>query len=241
MAEEIFLPTSRGQLFVCRWSPETPNALTPPIVLVHDSLGVIAYDRLGFGRSDPHPALLTPPDFITDEAVGDFDRVLDHLNIKEFVVLGHSVGGGMGLGVAATVGSRCHALITISAQTFAEEKTLEGVRAAKEFFAVPEQVARISKYHGNKAPWILNAWIENWLSPAFDDWSLDAQIKEARCPILAIHGAEDEYGSQAHAERIAEHAVTPVTLCILEGEGHVPHRTSTKTVLATVKEFLAQT
>ena len=58
----------------------------PPIVLFHDSLGsvalwrdfpavlaqatghgVIAYDRLGFGRSDPHPGRLSN-DFVQTEA-----------------------------------------------------------------------------------------------------------------------------------------------------------------------------
>jgi len=257
MAEEIFIPTPRGQLFASRWVPKVAGASHPPIILIHDSLGcialwrdfpqlladhtgrtIIAYDRLGFGRSDPHPALLSPPDFITDEAEGDFRVVVDHLAVSEFAVLGHSVGGGMGLGVAATFGSRCQALTTVSAQTFAEAKTLDGVRDAKRFFAAPEQVARISKYHGDKAPWILGAWIENWLSPAFDGWNLDAQIKATACPILAIHGADDEYGSPAHAERIVEKASTPVTLSILPGEGHVPHKTSTETVLASVRDFL---
>ncbi|MEQ9510813.1 MAG: alpha/beta hydrolase, partial [Alloalcanivorax xenomutans] len=70
--EETWINASQGRLFVKRWTPK--NIATPtPIVLFHDSLGcvalwrdfpqqlagvtgreVIAYDRLGFGQSDPH-------------------------------------------------------------------------------------------------------------------------------------------------------------------------------------------
>ena len=256
MIEEFTIPTQRGQLFAKTWTPDSAKPL-PPIILLHDSLGsitlwrdfpdrlaaqttrqVIAYDRLGFGQSDPHPATLTPPDFIADEASGDFRAVIDHLKIEAFTVLGHSVGGGMGLGIAAAYPDRCKALVTMSAQTFAEQRTIDGVRAAKLTFAKPDQRSRLAKYHGEKTDWILDAWIENWLSPAIDAWSLDPQIKEIQCPTLAIHGAEDEFGSTAHAERISEIAASPVTLALLRGEGHVPHKTATDTVLNSISVFL---
>ena len=258
MAEEFFIPTPRGQLFACRWVPDGATSSNPPIILMHDSLGcitlwrdfpeqlaqrtgrtVIAYDRLGFGRSDPHPGLLTPPDFITDEAQGDFDTVIRHFDIGSYVVLGHSVGGGMGIGIAATTPIQCRGLISISAQTFAEEKTIAGVREAQKTFADPEQIERLKKYHGDKVEWILSAWIDNWLSPAFEGWSLTPLIGAIICPILTIHGENDEYGSPAHAERIKQRATTLVTLSVLKGEGHVPHKTSTEAILASVDDFLA--
>jgi pimeloyl-ACP methyl ester carboxylesterase len=258
MAKAHFIPTPRGQVFAKVWTPQRAEK-NPPIILLHDSLGcvtlwrdfterlaqqtgrtVIAYDRLGFGASDPHPSALTPPDFITDEARGDFLAVLRHLEIEAFAVVGHSVGGGMGLGIAATYPAQCAALVTISAQTFAEAKTIDGVRAAKIAFAQPEQRARLRKYHGEKTDWILRAWIDNWLSRAFDGWSLDPQIKALSCPALAIHGENDEFGSTAHAQRIKDDAPTPVSLLLLKGEGHVPHKTSADLVLSEIAAFLAR-
>lgn len=257
MAEEIWIPTSRGQLFACRWTPDAAHPTNPPIILLHDSLGcttlwrdfperlarrtgrtVIAYDRLGFGQSDPHPGLLTPPGFITDEANGDFSAVIEHFDISKFIVLGHSVGGGMGVGIAATTPIQCKGLISISAQTFAEEKTIEGVRTAQKAFAEPEQIERLKKYHGDKVEWILSAWIDNWLSPAFEGWSLTPLIGAIICPILTIHGENDEYGSPAHAERIKQRATTPVTLSVLQGEGHVPHKSNPEAVLTSIDAFL---
>lgn len=258
MAADLWIPTPRGKLFAGRWQPTTtPATSRPPIILLHDSLGcitlwrdfpeklaettgreVIAYDRLGFGQSDPHPDLLTPPDFIRTEAEVDFAAVIQHLGINKFAVLGHSVGGGMGIGVAATMPISCKSLISISAQTFPEDTTIEGVRAAKESYSDPSQIERLKKYHGDKAKWVLDAWIESWLSPAFDNWTLGPLIGAIICPILAIHGSEDEFGSVAHAERIKQSAFTPVTLKILDGEGHVPHRTSTDIVMSAISEFL---
>ncbi len=258
MPQDLTIPTPRGSLFARLW----PGAAAgmPPIVLLHDSLGsvvlwrdfperlarrtgrqVVAYDRLGFGRSAAHPGSLPAPDFITDEAQGDFRHVLDHLEIADFVALGHSVGGGMGIGIAARYPTRCKALVTISAQTFAEAQTLDGVRAAKEHFAQPDQIMRLRKYHGDKVEWVLAAWIDNWLSPGFDGWSLEATLRQMRCPVLAIHGQEDEYGTPAHPERIARYAPGPVSLAILPGEGHVPHRSAADTVIGDIAAFLGTT
>ena len=69
-SEDLFAPSAEGRVFVRRWPVEGSGRA--PIVLLHDSLGsvaqwrdfpsklaqatsreVIAYDRLGFGQSDP--------------------------------------------------------------------------------------------------------------------------------------------------------------------------------------------
>ncbi|WP_395457173.1 alpha/beta fold hydrolase [Azospirillum melinis] len=107
-----------GRLYVKDWTPAAAGDL-PPILLFHDSLGcvdlwrsfparlaaatarrVIAYDRLGFGRSDPHPGTL-PRDFVAAEARDAVPLLLDSFGIGDFVVCGHSVGGGMAVETAA--------------------------------------------------------------------------------------------------------------------------------------------
>ncbi|MCL6467607.1 MAG: alpha/beta hydrolase, partial [Ralstonia sp.] len=68
---EAWITTPDGRLHARQWGGPVNDAAKPPIVLLHDSLGcvalwrdfpqrlaqstghaVIAYDRLGFGRSD---------------------------------------------------------------------------------------------------------------------------------------------------------------------------------------------
>lgn len=251
-SQDVHVDTAKGRLYARRWDPA--GAAGAPIVLFHDSLGcvalwrdfpeqlasetgrsVVAYDRLGFGLSDPNPATLVRG-FIEEEADGDFARLRDALDIGPFVAFGHSVGGGMAVNVAARHASDCRALITESAQAFAEDRTVAGVADAKRGFAEPGQLDRLKKYHGEKAAWVLGAWVDNWLSPAFTDWTLDEALRQVRCPVLALHGEVDEYGSPAHPERIA--ALTGGRHLLLENCGHVPHREQSRVVLDVVGQWL---
>src|SRR5699024_3024138 len=143
-----------GSIYARRWQPHGTTRL--PIILLHDSLGsvglwrdfpaalahtthrpVIAYDRLGFGHSPPLHALATA------------------LGLTRYILLGHSVGGCMALFAASVATNPCAALITESAQAFVGEQTMAGIRAAKQGFADPQEFARLEKWHGERARWVL--------------------------------------------------------------------------------------
>jgi pimeloyl-ACP methyl ester carboxylesterase len=253
--DELWIDSEAGRLHARRWVPAGASARSA-IVLFHDSLGsvalwrdfpeqmarttartVIAYDRLGFGRSDPYPGVL-PPSFIGDEATTGFRAVREHLGLDRYIALGHSVGGCMAVGVAAHDPQRCVALITESAQSFVEDRTRAGIVEAQRAFAADGQIERLAKYHGDKARWVLGAWIDTWLSPAFAQWTLDAQLRRVQCPVLALHGDQDQYGSVVHPRRIAELVQGPSTARIFEGCGHVPHREIGAEVLAVLVDWL---
>ena len=85
-------------------------------------------------------------------------------------------------------------------------------------------IRRSKKYHGDKAQWVLDAWIGSWLSPAFASWSLDQTLPQLRSPLLVIHGSEDEYGSPRHPERIVALAGAAAQLVLMPDTRHVPHR-----------------
>ncbi|WP_372585770.1 alpha/beta fold hydrolase [Burkholderia vietnamiensis] len=59
-----------------------------------------------------------------------------------------------------------------------------------------------------------------------------------RCATLAIHGAQDEYGSDAHPKRIAARVAGPSSWLLLDGCGHIPHRERPADVLAAVATLL---
>ncbi len=149
---QYWIDTAQGQLFAQSWTPS--EACGAPIVLLHDSLGcvalwrdfpvrlahasgrrVIAYDRLGFGRSAAYLDKL-PPSFIEDEAHGSFRALCRQLDLSQFVLLGHSVGGGMAVGCAAVYADACRGLITESAQAFVDSATLDGIRVAEQQFVL---------------------------------------------------------------------------------------------------------
>ncbi|MDO5290068.1 MAG: alpha/beta hydrolase [Pseudomonadota bacterium] len=255
-AHDQWVPHPQGRLFSRRWQPADLPAPGLPIVLLHDSLGcvalwrdfpaalcqatgreVIAYDRLGFGQSDARQAL-PGLDFVAEEARDFLPQLCAAWGLSRFAIMGHSVGGGMAIECAAQHPDRCEALITLSAQVFAQAHTLAGIRIAREQFRDPAQLERLAKYHGSKARWVLNAWTENWLHPGFAPWSLLPVLPRVRCPMLALHGENDEYGTPLHAQCIGQHSGGPARVDILPGVGHVPHREQPRTVLDKVAAFL---
>lgn len=255
--EDTWVEGPHGRLFVRTWSPVVANDKVP-LILLHDSLGsvelwrsfpgelcqatgrqVVAYDRLGFGKSAPHPRKLAL-DFVASEAGHDFTAVIHHLGIGRFIVFGHSVGGGMAVNCAARFGAACVALITESAQAFVEDRTIAGIEEAKELFKDDGQVNRLDKYHGGKARWVLDAWIGSWLHPDFSSWSLIPALPNVVSPALVMHGIDDEYGSPKHPQLIAELSGSSAQLEIMNDTKHVPHREKEAEVVRMVRNFVLQ-
>lgn len=258
VVSDTWVGTPGGRLFARRWEPALASTGHPaPVILLHDSLGsvdlwrgfpealarqagrtVIAYDRLGFGRSDRRQGAM-PFGFVGEEAELALPFLLDAFGIGRFAAFGHSIGAGMAVHCAAHFGERCTALVVESAQAYIGEETLAGIRQAREAFRQQEQFARLERFHGEKARWVLGAWIDTWLSPQFAHWSLEAVLPLVRCPALVIHGGEDDFGSRRHPETIARLAGGPVELEIMEGVRHVPHRECEQQVMGMVTGFLA--
>ena len=204
---DSFVEVPGGSIFVRRWN--VGHSERAPLVLLHDSLGsveqwrefpdalaratdrpAVAYDRLGFGKSSPR--LERPSvDFVSEEAVRFFPPLLRALGISRFSLFGHSVGGAMALAIAALQGEACEAVITEAAQAFVEPRTLAGIRSAKQQFGDAGQFAKLARWHGARAKWVLDAWTEVWLSVEFSSWNLDRHLGKIKCPVLAIHGDLD--------------------------------------------------
>lgn len=244
-----------GEIAARIWTP-TRSRHSAPLVMLHDSLGsieqwrelprlfafrlerpVIAYDRLGFGQSSPRVALPSPH-FVEEEATVHFPALQHQLGIDKFALFGHSVGGGMSLAIAANHPSSCCAVISESAQAFVEDRTANGIRAAERAFATPGTFQKLAKWHGDKARWVLDAWTKVWLSDEFKTWSVESFLARITCPVLTIHGDQDEYGSVAFPERILAGVQGPSEMQILKGCGHVPHRERQEEVVAMVVSFL---
>ena len=144
----------------------------------------------------------------------------------------------MDLAIAALHPGACAAVITESAQAFVEERTKAGIRTAMQHFSQQEQFAKLVRLHGEKAAWVFAAWTDIWLSPDFAGWNLDPYLGKIACPVLAIHGDEDEYGSLAFPRRIVAQVSGNAEQFILHGCGHIPHREQKMQVLRVCSAFL---
>ncbi len=245
---------SNGNIFVRKWIPDGVASL--PIILLHDSLGsvelwrdfpaalahatqrvVIAYDRLGFGKS----SLRTEPieiSFIDDEARFNLPAVVAALGIDKYILFGHSVGGAMALVAAALQGDNCVAIISESALVFVEDCAVAEIRKAKQDFADENLFGKLAKWHGERTRWVLDAWTGMWLSDEFKHWTLDAYLTQIHIPLLAIHGESDEYGSCASPRHIIQSVRGPAKMEIIPASGHFPHRENQEKIVSLVCAFL---
>ena len=250
---ETLVETVVGQIFSKKWTPTTCIS-DVPVILLHDSLGavdlwrrfpeklatalerpVIAYDRLGYGKSQARKELPTF-EFIEEEGTKYFPIIKSKLEVDEYFLFGHSVGGAMAINIAAE-DAQCLGVITLAAQAYIEDLTTQGINEAKSLFQRPGQMERLIRWHGQKAQWVLSAWTEIWLHPDFQTWRLH-KVTSVSCPVLAIHGDKDEYGSVAFAEYIVGNSAGVSKVRIIKGAGHVPHKTEQAKVLLETIQFI---
>ncbi|RYZ89599.1 MAG: alpha/beta hydrolase [Proteobacteria bacterium] len=244
-----------GRLFARRWISEADNiSPPPPILLLHDSLGcvetwrefprrlaqtlrttVIAYDRLGFGKSTAREALPSFQ-FIEEEGIVFLPLIMKHFNFGKYLLFGHSVGGAMALEAAFRL-PNIGAVVSESAQAFIEEKTILGILRSKQAFKDLDRLAKLRKFHGNKADWVLRAWTDIWTAPEFSAWGLETCLRNVKCPVLAIHGQNDEYGSSAFPQAIFDKVSGIAEILLIENCGHVPHREDPAKVLSALENF----
>jgi pimeloyl-ACP methyl ester carboxylesterase len=226
-----------------------------PIVMLHEGLGsvalwrdfpqrlaeatgrrVLAYSRLGYGRSDP----LTGPrrtDFMHDEALQALPQLLDELAVRESVLFGHSDGASIALIHAARARRPVVALIALAAHVYVERYSLDQIAAARRDYLDGALRARLARFHDHvdSAFW---GWNDIWLHPDFVTWNIESLLPDVACPLLAIQGVDDEYGTMAQLDRI-EHGARHVRRLELRACGHAPHRDQPEAVLLATAQLLA--
>ncbi len=197
---------------------------------------VLAYSRLGYGRSDA----LTGPrrvDFMHAEALYVLPELLDHLEVRESVLFGHSDGGSIALIHAARAGRPVAAVIVLAPHVYVERYSLDQIAAARRDYLDGALRAKLVRFHDpvDSAFW---GWNDIWLHPDFAAWNIEPLLPEVACPLLAIQGVDDEYGTMAQLDRI-ERGARNVRRLELTPCGHAPHRDQPEAVLAATAKFLA--
>jgi pimeloyl-ACP methyl ester carboxylesterase len=228
-----------------------------PLVMLHEGLGciefwrdlpaelaehlqrpVLVYDRRGYGRSSPCD---TPrgTDYLHVEAYTHLPALLNTVGIQKALLIGHSDGGSIALLFAARFPHHCAGVVSEAAHIFVDETTLAGIRKAVKAYRGGDLRERLARYHGAQTDAVFGAWADTWLAPWFRSWSIERDIQDAACPVLAIQGAKDPYGETAQVEGIAAAVSGPAHVLILPDCGHTPHNENRKAWTAAVTDFVA--
>jgi len=246
--------TARGRRLEYAWFGPI-EATTRPIVMLHEGLGsltqwkdfpeqlaaatqrpVLAYSRYGYGASEPLAGPLGV-DFMHIEAFETLPQLLYALDVREPVLFGHSQGASMALIHAARARPPVTAVVAMAPLVFVETYGLDSIGQARVAFLETDLREKLARYHDDveSAFW---GWNDIWLNPDFATWNIEALLTEITCPVLAIQGLEDEYGTIEQINRIAR-AVPQLRRLELPQCGHSPHRDQPETVLSAVTSFLA--
>ncbi len=78
-----------------------------------------------------------------------------------------------------------------------------------------------------------------WLSDEFRAWDLRPELPGITCPVLAVQGTDDPYGTVAHVQAVHDGATGPVRLLVLDC-GHAPHLEAPEPTTDALLAFLAK-
>ncbi len=239
-----------------QWVGET-DADTPVMVFLHEGLGSVAlwktfpdllcrrlkmrglvYSRPGYGQSTPRAKdERWDADFMHRQAFDILPALLSQLNIDQPWLFGHSDGGSISLLFASHYSERCAGLIVVAPHIMVEDISITSILLARDAYLHQGLRERLARYHDDVDSAFFG-WNDVWLSPAFRHWSIQADLKNIRCPLLAVQGEDDEYGTMEQVygiQRILPHAVViPVADC-----GHSPHRDQPQLLTEAVVQFVS--
>jgi pimeloyl-ACP methyl ester carboxylesterase len=227
----------------------------PTLVFLHEGLGSIlqwrdfpaqlakrtgcralVYNRYGYGGSDVLAEPRVGVRFMHDEALGALPEFLRVLDVREPVLVGHSDGASIAL-IYAGAGHAARGLALMAPHVFVEDICVHSIEQAQRAFETTDLRERLGRYHRDPAK-TFGLWSDVWLDPEFRKWNIEEYLPRVRCPVLAIQGEDDEYGTLAQVDAIARQAGGRCELLKLAACGHSPHRDQPERALEAIAGFV---
>ena len=199
-------------------------------------LGAVVYSRLGYGRSEPLREPRTAR-YLHDEAEIVLPEFLDRLEIERPILIGHSDGGSIALIHAGIAARPPAAVVTLAAHVLVEDISVASIAAAREKFETTDVRAKLARHHAD-VDGVFWGWNRVWLSPEFRAWNIEEYLPRIRCPVLAIQGEDDEYGTMEQMRRI-DAKVGDVRLLELPNCRHSAHKDQPDAVIDAIARFVA--
>jgi pimeloyl-ACP methyl ester carboxylesterase len=236
------------------------NTTAPLLVFLHEGLGSVAmwrdfpaqlcsaggfcglvFSRTGYGASTPRAVgERWPMNQLQIQAHQHLPALLKALGIDTAVrepwLFGHSDGGTIALLYAARYPNDVAGIVVLAPHIVIEQLSLDSIASARASYTTTGLRQRLAKFH-NDVDSAFYGWNDMWLDPAFTVCDTHAVLPRITCPVLAIQGVDDVYGTMAQIDGIKA-AVAHTQLLKLPECGHSPHRDHAAAVTQFVRGFL---
>lgn len=235
------------------------DAQAPVMVFLHEGLGSVSmwrnfpdqlcqalgcrglvYSRPGYGNSTPRAADdHWAPDFMhrqADEVLPAFLRAVGvHVQKQPLWLFGHSDGGSIALLYATHHPKALAGAIVVAPHILVEEVSIASIAQARNAYLETDLRQRLARHHADpdSAFW---GWNDIWLDPGFRPWRIDDQLGRITCPLMAVQGVDDAYGTLEQIRGIAR-KVPQCELLELQACGHSPHKDQPDRLIAAVTHF----
>lgn len=225
-------------------APERRDA--PLLVFLHEGLGSLAmwrdwprrvcdaagcrglvYSRYGYGRSTVRPLDESRPiDYLHQQAAQALPALFAALGIDarrdKPVLFGHSDGASIALLYAALCPDAVAGIAVAAPHIYVEDITVANIAVALRAYRETTLRDRLARYHDDVDS-TFASWTDTWLDPAFRQWNIEAYLPAITCPVLAMQGVDDEYGTLEQIRGIRR--LAPQTrLLEIQDCGHSPHK-----------------
>ena len=237
------------------------KANKPLVVFLHEGLGSVAlwrdfpkqfcdamqvrglvFSRKGYGQSTPRkPDEHWPAGFMHQQAIDFLPAYFESLGIDTErdlpILFGHSDGATIALIYAATYPNRVRSVMALAPHIMIEDITIEAIRQGKVAYETPsaQLKTKLSRYHADVDS-AFYGWSGVWLSSAFQSFDIRALLPNITCPVLAVQGEQDAYGTMAQIDELAS-LVPRTQLLKLANCGHSPHVDQPEALLAGCKAW----
>jgi pimeloyl-ACP methyl ester carboxylesterase len=228
-----------------------------PLVFLHEGLGSVAmwrdwpaqvcaatgrrgvvYSRRGYGQSsaiaDVRGAGRHAADYMRREADEVLPVLLAELGMAhQPLLIGHSDGATIALLHASAFA--CAGCVIMAPHLFVEPICITAIEGAKQSFETTDLPQKLARYHADvqSAFW---QWCDVWLSEPFSHFNMVEDVKRITCPVLAIQGFDDAYGTMAQIDAIMKNVPDAKDLRLPDC-GHSPHKDQPQAVTDAMAAF----
>jgi pimeloyl-ACP methyl ester carboxylesterase len=230
----------------------------PTLVLLHEGLGciglwgdfpdklaaatkcgVFVYSRAGYGASSTIK-LPRPLTYMHHEAQEVLPRVLEAINFQCGFFIGHSDGASIAAIYAGSVqDERVKGITLIAPHFFVEQKGITEIEKAKTAYETGNLREKLARWHTHVDAAFFG-WNGAWLDPEFRKWNIEEFLPCIQCPVLAMQGVDDQYGTDAQIEVVQQKCRVPIDVAMLPGAQHSPHREAPDVAAAKIAEFVTK-